>query len=62
MLYTKRNLKGIRTRLRQGKLTEEDLALLNDLLDGAEEVADLKVDKKGRVLVAQLPFGMDVVK
>jgi hypothetical protein len=65
MLYKKDQLSGIRERLRAGKLSEEDHRLLDDLLNGAEEIASLEPAEKGgsgKRLVARLPFGMDIVK
>jgi hypothetical protein len=63
MLYKKSQLKGIRERLKKGKLSAKDHEILNDLLSGAEEIASLTTKgKSGKRIVARLPFGMDLVK
>ena len=63
-MFDKKQLKGARQRLRKGQLSADDLKLLEELLDGAEEVASLGKARTagGKRILAHLPFGMDVVK
>lgn len=63
-MFNKKQLKGLRERLRKGQLKEDDYKVLEDLLDGAEQIASLgKPGTAGdKRVVARLPFGMDVVK
>ncbi|HKP94411.1 MAG TPA: hypothetical protein VJ385_01520 [Fibrobacteria bacterium] len=60
------NLDAVRKRLRAGELTAKDVELLDKLTLREQELRDaLKSAKKGaggKRILAQLPFGMDLVK
>lgn len=60
MSYQKEQIQGVRSRLQDGNLTREDVQFLDDLLDGAAQIAD--IDAGGGEKVSQLPYGLDVVK
>ena len=62
MAYHKEHLAEVRGRLQQGKLTGDDVKLLDELVRGAEEIAALTTGEGGKRVIARLPFGMDVVK
>jgi hypothetical protein len=55
------DLEGLRERVNSRALTEEDFALLEQLLQRAEAPAEGDT-VAGRPVVARLPFGMDVIK
>jgi hypothetical protein len=59
--WSEQNLKGIRERLKAGKLTGDDIKLLDELALRAEEAAK-GPSVAGRPIVARLPFGMDILK
>jgi hypothetical protein len=62
MLYQKKQLQGIRRRFKEGKLTEQDQKVIDDLLEGAAEMAATPTTGGGKRVVTRLPYGMDVVK
>ncbi len=52
----------IRERLKSGKLTEDDIKKIGDLLDQSDSDGGDMGSVGGRRVVAKLPHGMDVVK
>jgi hypothetical protein len=60
------DLEGMRQRLASGKLTKEDISELDQLIVGHIElnksVANAKERIGDKVVLAKLPFGVDLVK
>lgn len=66
--YSKKadNLEGMRKRLAAGKLTKEDIHELDELIAGHIElnksIAKSNERIGDKVVIAKLPFGVDLVK
>lgn len=60
------DISSVKDRLREGKLTDDDVRTLEDLLTQAEEATRLKDSASEtigeRKIIARLPHGMDIVK
>lgn len=60
------DLKEVLKRVKSGKLTADDQAVLAEILGNAIKLRQLvekaKVTKGGKKVLASLPFGFDIVK
>ena len=60
MVYDTDAVRKIRERLKAGKLTDDDVKMLDELLLHAEQSALGTVG--GRPIIARLPGGLDLIK
>jgi hypothetical protein len=61
MAYDDAQLTQISARLDEGKLSDEDVAVLRELIDFSKKRSTAE-EVGGRPVIAHLPFGMDVIR